>query len=89
MMVLELRFDDDARRLAARPAHRRELERLHAEQQLVMAGPWEDDSGALLIFRGGETDVRRILAEDPYYTTPGVRVVGLRAWSALIGDQNA
>jgi uncharacterized protein len=85
MMVLELRFDDDPQRLAARPAHRRLLERLHAERHLALAGPWKDDSGALLIFDADEAEVRRIMASDPYYTTPGVRVVALREWSPIIG----
>lgn len=88
MMVLELHFENDARRLAARPAHRRELERLHARQWLMMAGPWQDDSGALLIFRVSEAEVRQIMAADPYYTTPGVRVVALREWSTLIPAAN-
>jgi uncharacterized protein YciI len=85
MMVLELRFDNDPRRLAARPAHRRLLERLTADHRLVMAGPWQDDSGALLIFRVSEAETRRIMADDPYYATPGVHVVALREWSPLIG----
>jgi uncharacterized protein YciI len=88
MIVLELHFDDDARRLAARPAHRQRLEQLHAQQRLIMAGPWEDDSGAMLIFQAGDEDVRQIMAADPYYTTPGVRVVGLRRWSPFITIAN-
>ena len=83
MYVLELAFDHDERRLAARPAHRARLARLHDEGLLVMAGPWEDGSGALLIFRTDEPGMREILAADPYYTTPGVTVVSSRRWSPL------
>ncbi|MBA2478890.1 MAG: hypothetical protein H0V38_09840, partial [Sporichthyaceae bacterium] len=50
MFILELEFDGDERRLAARPAHRDRLLALHASGRLVLAGPWEDDSGAVLVF---------------------------------------
>jgi uncharacterized protein YciI len=58
MYVLELAFDGDERRLAARPAHRERLARLRAGGTLLMAGPWADDSGALLIFRTDESGLR-------------------------------
>jgi uncharacterized protein len=75
--VIELSFDDDPRRLAARPAHRERLAALHAAGRLVLAGPWADDSGALLVFRD---DPAGELADDPYYSTPGVTVRGVREW---------
>jgi uncharacterized protein YciI len=89
MYVLELAFDGDERRLAARPAHRERLARLRAEGTLLMAGPWADDSGALLIFRTDESGLREILAADPYYSTPGVTVVGCRPWTPLALDDEA
>lgn len=85
MVVLELAFDDDARRLAARPAHRERLTRLHEDGRLLVAGPWVDDSGAMLIFRAGEQEVREIVEADPYYATPGVRIVALRSWAPVVG----
>ena len=80
MIVLELAFDDDPRRLAARPAHRQRLADLRERGALMMAGPWADDSGALLVFTAGRSEVDLMMAEDPYYTTAGVRVVALREW---------
>ncbi|MGI5211851.1 YciI family protein [Plantactinospora sp. CA-290183] len=86
MIVLELSFTDDPARLAARPAHREQLARLHAEGRLVAAGPWRDDSGALLLFDvDDETAAREIMSADPYYRTPGVTVVGLRHWRPVVG----
>jgi hypothetical protein len=84
MFVLELTFDEDPRRLAARPAHRQRLAELHAQGRLVMAGPWHDDTGALLVFRADRDQVREIMNSDPYYTTPGVRVAALRQWRPFI-----
>ena len=86
MFVLELSFDDDPRRLDARPAHRRRLAALHADGRLVMAGPWDDDGGALLVFRVDRAGMDAIMADDPYYTTAGVRVTGLRRWRPIVGD---
>jgi hypothetical protein len=83
--VLELRFDDDPRRLAARPAHRQRLADLHAQGRLLAAGPWDDDSGALLVFRSDRDGAREIMSVDPYYTTPGVTVVSLRQWRPVVG----
>ncbi|WP_422773032.1 YciI family protein [Plantactinospora sp. WMMC1484] len=87
MIVVELRFTGDpAARLAARPAHRELLVRLHAEGRLVAAGPWQDDSGALLLFDADEATVREALDADPYYQrTPGVSVVALRHWRPVVG----
>lgn len=84
MIALELAFDDDPRRLAARPAHRDRLAALHAAGTLAMAGPWADDSGALLVFRADRSEVDKIMAADPYYTTPGVTVAALREWRIIV-----
>jgi len=84
MFVLELSFDHDQRRLAARPAHRQRLAQLHADGRLLMAGPWHDDSGALLIFRTDQSGMGEIMAADPYYTTPGVTVTALRRWRPIV-----
>lgn len=89
MMCVELQFDasDSAARLEARPHHRQRLEQLRDDGELVLAGPWADDSGALLIFRSDEAQVRQILQDDPYYTTAGVTVLGVREWQPIVSDQ--
>jgi hypothetical protein len=86
--VLELTVDDDPRRLRARPAHRQRLAQRHAAGKLVMAGPWHDDSGALLVFRADRAGMDAILAGDPYYRTPGVSVTALRRWEPIVGGQS-
>jgi hypothetical protein len=87
MMILELAFATPAtpERLAARPAHRERLTRLNAEGRLLAAGPYADDSGALLVFAvDGPEELERIVAEDPYYRTPGVRVAATRVWQPVV-----
>ncbi|GAA3704164.1 hypothetical protein GCM10022224_082210 [Nonomuraea antimicrobica] len=85
MYVLELAFTATPERLAARPAHRTFLNRLHEEGRLVAAGPWADDTGAQLVFATDREGVDAILATDPYYRTPGVQVVSVREWNPVVG----
>ncbi|MFG3259484.1 YciI family protein [Streptomyces sp. NPDC048172] len=85
MLILELAFSATPERLAARPAHRDVLARLHAEGKLLAAGPWADDSGALLVFTADRAALDRVMDDDPYYRTPGVEVLGVREWTPVVG----
>ncbi|HEU0242096.1 MAG TPA: YciI family protein [Micromonosporaceae bacterium] len=85
MFIVELAFDGGPERLAARPAHRDLLRAWHAEGIVVMAGPYPDESGAVLIFNvPSEAALDDLLATDPYYTTTGVRVIRRREWTPLV-----
>ncbi|MBO8194775.1 hypothetical protein ITI46_24415 [Streptomyces oryzae] len=84
MLILELSFTDSPERLAARPAHRERLLQLHAEGTLLAAGPWADDSGAVLIFNAERPELEALMADDPYYRTPGVRITGIRDWTPVV-----
>lgn len=85
MMCVQLAFSDEPARLAARPRHRENLNDLFARGLLMFAGPWADDSGALLIFTTDEETVRSIVADDPYFRTAGVHTVLLKEWTPLVG----
>ena len=87
MFVVELAFGpQQEERLAARPAHRQVLGRWHAEGLVVTAGPYTDESGALLLFDVPDVEeLDRLLDEDPYYRTPGVTVVRKQEWSPVVG----
>jgi uncharacterized protein YciI len=84
MYAVQLAFSDDSRRLALRPAHREQLAGLAADGKLLAAGPWSDDSGALLVFvvdsRG---DLDAIMTADPYYSAPGVTVTSVQEWTPV------
>lgn len=85
MICIELAFTSDPRRLKARTAHRQHLAELHQRGLLAAAGPFGDDSGALLIFRLDEPGARAEIDTDPYYTAPGVRIVSIRSWAPVVG----
>lgn len=89
MICIELSFTDDPARLAARPAHRQQLVDLQARGLLLAAGPWADDSGALLVLTTDESGARAILAADPYFTAPGVQVVSTRTWHPVVVPEAA
>ena len=86
MIVVELTFDGNPQRLELRPAHRERVTALLAEGVMVMAGPWADESGALLVFRAERRRVEEILAEDPYYHAPGVTIASIRDWQPIGGS---
>jgi uncharacterized protein len=84
MYAVQLTFSDDPARLDHRPAHRERLAALAAEGLLLAAGPWSDESGALLVFLvEGRDQMDAIIAADPYYSTPGVTVAGVHEWSTV------
>ncbi|HEX6685104.1 MAG TPA: YciI family protein [Candidatus Limnocylindrales bacterium] len=86
LVVVELAFaPDEPGRLELRPSHRQTLSGLHERGILRMSGPWDDDSGALLIFETDTEGIKQILAGDPYYSAPGVTVVSVREWNPILG----
>ena len=84
MYAVQLAFSDDDTRLGLRPQHRERLAALAAEGRLLAAGPWGDDSGALLVFLvDSRDDLDTILAADPYYSAAGVTVTGVHEWNPV------
>jgi hypothetical protein len=83
MYAVLLTFTDDPSRLEFRPSHRERLA-AHAEQgRLLAAGPWSDDTGALLVFLVDDRDqLDAVLAADPYYSAPGVGVT-VHEWNPV------
>jgi hypothetical protein len=81
---VQLTFSDDSRRLALRPGHRERLAGLAADGRLLAAGPWSDDTGALLVFTVDSREaLDEIFAADPYYTAPGVTVSSVEEWNPV------
>jgi uncharacterized protein YciI len=85
MFILELAFTDDPGRLEGRPGHRERLVALHAEGRLAMAGPLENDSGAVLVFNTDRDELTQVMGADPYYTGPGVEIISIREWLPIVG----
>ena len=51
-----------------RPAHREYLNALKEHGKLVVAGPFVDDSGALIVYEAdSDAEVRQIIEGDPFH----------------------
>jgi uncharacterized protein YciI len=85
MWIVELTFTGEPDRLAARPAHRQRLTELHRAGTVLMAGPFPDDSGSMLVFAVPDrAALDEQLAADPYYSTPGVEVRRVQEWAPVV-----
>lgn len=84
--VVQLRFDlaETDRRMKVRPAHREYLAELKAAGKLVAAGPFTDQTGALLVYDvTDEAELRDILAKDPYTPADVYEIATLNEWQTL------
>lgn len=84
IFAVQLRFTDNDRRMQVRPAHREYLTSLHAAGKLVTAGPWADDTGALLIYDvADETELHDVIAADPYTPAKVCEIAASTEWTPL------
>lgn len=90
MIAVILAFSDDTARLELRDRHRELLRELHGEGVLLAAGPFADQSGALLLFSTDDVaTVEAALEADPYYRAPGVEIVTIQPWTIGVGAVTA
>ena len=86
LFVVQLRFDlaETDRRMEVRPAHRDYLTALREAGKLVAAGPFADQTGALLVYDvADEAELRDILAKDPYTPQNVYEIATLAEWQPL------
>jgi uncharacterized protein YciI len=84
MFAVQLRFTDPDRRMQVRPAHREYLTSLREAGKLVAAGPFADETGALLVYEvADEAELREILAKDPYTAADVYEIAALNEWQPL------
>lgn len=64
-----------------RPVHRVYLGRLKADGRLWASGPFEDDSGALIIYEAdSESDARALIEADPFHEAGVFQSYTIRPW---------
>ena len=85
MIAVQLDYQNpDPDRIALRPQHRERLQALTEQGKIFGAGPWADDSGALVVFTTDSVDeAKELVAADPYFQTSGVSVVGYYDWNVV------
>jgi uncharacterized protein YciI len=73
----------------ARPSHREYLTRLQSENKLVISGPFQDDSGGLLVYEGGsEAEVDKMIREDPFAISGVFLSWEIRPWNVVFRNKN-
>lgn len=76
--------DDTARIQQARPEHRTYLGGLREQGKLAAAGPFTDDSGALIIYEAeSEAEARGLIEADPFHKAGVFAKVELRPWNQV------
>jgi hypothetical protein len=66
-----------------RPAHLEYLDKLYKEGKVVMAGPFTDKKGGMVIYRADSLEEAKALAEADPVVASGARTLELREWSPL------
>lgn len=66
-----------------RPAHLDYLDKLYKENKVVMAGPFTDKKGGMVIYRADSPEEAQALAEADPVVVEGARTLELREWNAL------
>ncbi|WP_016699134.1 YciI family protein [Actinoalloteichus spitiensis] len=77
---------DTETRHAARPRHRDYLAALAERGVLLAAGPWADDTGALLVYEvPDEAALREVLSADPYTPAGVITKTRVQEWTPVLG----
>lgn len=88
IFVCIARYTEDADLIAAaRPVHRAYAQSLRAAGRLLVAGPFADDSGAILVYEAGSADeVHELIARDPYQQRGVFVGAEVKQWSVIAGS---
>lgn len=77
--------DNEAVRLETRPKHREYLKTLLEAGNIVLSGPFVDDSGALLVLEAPDREtVEGFLTKDPYKDAGVVASTLVREWNIVM-----
>jgi uncharacterized protein len=72
-------------RLRIRPIHREYLRTLFDAGKIVMSGPWEDETGMLLIYDAADmAEAKQLLAEDPYRSEGVLANATIKEWRVVL-----
>jgi uncharacterized protein len=67
-----------------RPTHRDYLTDLTQQGKVVMAGPFADDSGGLIVYEAATaSEVEQLIKEDPFYTSGVFQTWVIRPWRVV------
>jgi uncharacterized protein len=80
-------FTSAEKRLAHRTEHRAYLHQLVDEGKLLMAGPFVDESGGLIVFEAvDEAEVAGMMDQDPFSINDVFATVDIKPWTLVAGS---
>ncbi len=83
--VLTYTYADQAARTRTRDAHLEYLAGLHGRGEVVLAGPWADGVGAMVVYDvANEAAAREIVDNDPYTAAGVTGDPQLRPWTVAV-----
>jgi uncharacterized protein len=87
LFILTYGYNDTDQRAARREEHLAYLNKLGDEGSVVAAGPYEDLTGGMIIFRAEDRDAAEaLIGEDPYTKAEVTKDRWLRAWKMTVGS---
>jgi uncharacterized protein len=87
--LLEYRYVDQDARMAAREEHLAYMRRLNAEGSVVLAGPFTDDTGAVVVYAVPDLAAAQELVDgDPYTAAGATTGHSLREWQVAVPAQD-
>ena len=83
--AVTITYGDTVLRDKIRPSHREYLTSLFEQKVLVCAGPYVDDSGAMLVYEAeSKPALDEILSKDPYWVNTGcLGSVSIKEWNRV------
>jgi uncharacterized protein YciI len=81
--VATLIITDIEKNKEVRPAHLEYIDRLYQAGKIVMAGPFTDGKGGMIIYRANSIEEATQLAENDPVIVEKCRTLELREWNAL------
>lgn len=83
LYVAVLTIVDQDLNAKVRPAHLDYINELYKQGKVVMAGPFTDKKGGVVIYKASSPEEAKALAEADPVIVEGARTLELREWSPL------
>ena len=81
-------LQDKAKVSEIRPVHRQYLTSLKDKGQLALAGPFTDDSGALIVYEAAtKEEAEKLLKGDPFHANGIFLKWQLRPWNTVMANK--
>lgn len=74
---------DQEKNAELRPAHLEYINELYKQGKVVMAGPFTDKKGGMVMYKTDTPEEARLLAEADPVVVGGARTLELREWNPL------